>query len=104
MDLGIFVAPQVGATYDDQLKMARLAEVQEVPVHTDAVQAVGRIKVDFHALGVASLAASGHKFHGPPGVGVLLVRNGATLRPLTAIAPAGASAVTVPPAQRLPCG
>lgn len=50
-----------------------------VPVHTDAVQAVGRIPVDFKALGVATLAASAHKFHGPPGVGVLLVRSGVRL-------------------------
>ena len=47
-----------------------------VPVHTDAVQAVGRVPVDFRALGVATLAASAHKFHGPVGVGFLLVRRG----------------------------
>lgn len=47
-----------------------------VPVHTDAVQAVGRVPVDFRALGVATLAASAHKFHGPVGVGVLLARRG----------------------------
>jgi cysteine desulfurase len=50
-----------------------------VPVHTDAVQAVGRVPVDFHALGVATLAASAHKFHGPVGVGLLLVRRGVRL-------------------------
>ncbi|RUL89371.1 cysteine desulfurase family protein [Tautonia sociabilis] len=53
-----------------------------VPVHTDAVQAVGRIPVDFKRLGVASLAASAHKFHGPVGVGVLLVRPGIEPEPL----------------------
>jgi cysteine desulfurase len=52
-----------------------------IPVHTDAVQAVGRIPVDFHALGAATLAASAHKFHGPVGVGVLLVRKGLVLEP-----------------------
>ena len=54
--------------------------VRGIPVHTDAVQAVGRIEVNFHALGVTSLAASAHKFHGPLGVGVLLVRRGVRLR------------------------
>jgi cysteine desulfurase len=48
-------------------------------VHTDASQAVGRIPVDFHKLGVTTLASSGHKFHGPVGVGVLLIRSGTML-------------------------
>jgi len=52
-----------------------------VPVHTDAVQAVGRIAVNFRALGVATLAASAHKFHGPVGAGLLLVRKGVKLAP-----------------------
>jgi cysteine desulfurase len=62
-------------------ELARLAERRGVPVHTDAVQAVGRIPVDFHALGVATLAASAHKFHGPGGSGLLLVRKGIKLAP-----------------------
>jgi len=61
-------------------QLAGLARVQGIPVHTDAVQAVGRIPVNFHALGVTSLAASAHKFHGPLGVGLLLVRKGFRLR------------------------
>jgi cysteine desulfurase len=61
--------------------VAEVARGSGVPVHTDAVQAVGRIPVDFHALGVATLAASAHKFHGPAGVGMVLVRRGVTLPP-----------------------
>ena len=60
-------------------ELAALAGARGVPVHTDAVQTVGRIPVDFHALGVATLAASAHKFHGPVGVGLLLVRAGVKL-------------------------
>lgn len=51
----------------------------KIPVHTDAVQAVGRIPVHFHRLGVTTLAASAHKFHGPVGIGLLLVRRGVRL-------------------------
>jgi cysteine desulfurase len=63
-------------------RLAALGRRQGVPVHTDAVQAVGRVAVDFHGLGAATLAASAHKFHGPVGVGLLLVRDGVRLRPL----------------------
>jgi cysteine desulfurase len=53
-----------------------------VPFHTDATQAVGKIPVHFHRLGVTSLACSAHKFFGPKGIGVLLVKRGHMIRPL----------------------
>ena len=59
--------------------LAAVAADRSIPVHTDAVQAVGRIPVDFHELGVTSLAASAHKFHGPVGIGILLVKSGVRL-------------------------
>jgi cysteine desulfurase len=49
--------------------------------HCDATQAVGKIPVRFHDLGVTTLALSAHKFHGPKGIGVLLLRRGDKLRP-----------------------
>ena len=51
--------------------------------HCDAVQAAGKIAVHFHDLGVATLSISAHKFHGPKGIGALLVRRGVKLRPRT---------------------
>jgi cysteine desulfurase len=54
---------------------------QDIFMHTDAVQAVGRIPVNFLDLGVTTLAASAHKFHGPPGVGFLMVQDGFKLPP-----------------------
>jgi len=59
--------------------LAMLAAARGIPVHTDAVQAVGRLPVHFHELGVTTLAASAHKFHGPVGIGLLLVRSGVRL-------------------------
>src|SRR5262249_12973230 len=60
-------------------RLAALLRDRGVPAHTDALHAAGRIPIDFHALGVATLAVSAHKFHGPVGVGLLLVRNGVRL-------------------------
>jgi cysteine desulfurase len=55
------------------------ATLRGVAVHTDGVQAVGRVPVHFHNLGVTTLAASAHKFHGPVGIGLLLVKSGVKL-------------------------
>jgi cysteine desulfurase len=49
--------------------------------HCDAVQAVGRLPVRFHELGVTTLSLSAHKFHGPKGVGALLVSRCARIAP-----------------------
>ncbi|GAB4001893.1 cysteine desulfurase family protein [Glycomyces albus] len=59
-----------------------LAAPHGIPVHTDAVQAVGHAPVDFSASGVTSLALSGHKLGGPAGVGVLLLTRDAECTPL----------------------
>ncbi len=63
-------------------EIVNLARPRRIPVHTDAVQAVGRIPVDFEALGVDFLTLSAHKFYGPKGVGALVFRDAAALAPL----------------------
>ena len=61
---------------------ARRAAAHGVPLHTDAVQAVGALPVDFTDSGAATLAVSGHKAGAPVGVGALLVRRDVVLEPV----------------------
>lgn len=50
--------------------------------HTDAVQAIGHIKIDVKELGIDFLSASAHKFNGPKGIGFLYIKNGIDKYPL----------------------
>lgn len=61
--------------------LANIAHEQGAAFHTDAVQAVGHIKIDVKKLGVDMLSASAHKFNGPRGIGFLYVKNGTELCP-----------------------
>jgi cysteine desulfurase len=53
-----------------------------VSLHCDAAAAAGKLDIDFHGLGVTTLTISAHKFHGPQGIGALLVCRQTKLRPL----------------------
>lgn len=58
------------------------AEEKNIPVHVDAVQALGHIPVSFHDLGATTMAASAHKFGGPRGMGLLFAQRNPALKPL----------------------
>jgi len=62
-------------------EIAALCQARGVQLHTDAVQAVGKIDIDLAKLPVSMLSLSGHKLHAPKGVGVLYVRKGTPFRP-----------------------
>jgi len=62
--------------------LAAVAAEFDVPMHTDAVQAVGQITVDFAASGVSAMSLTAHKFGGPTGVGALLLRRDVGCVPL----------------------
>jgi cysteine desulfurase len=63
-------------------EIAAICRAVDVPLHTDAVQAVGKITVDFRALEVSALSLSAHKLHGPRGIGALLLRHALPIRPI----------------------
>ncbi len=62
--------------------VVQIAAAHGIPVHTDAVQAVGAVPVDFAASGVDALTLTGHKLGGPYGVGALVVRREVEVTPL----------------------
>jgi cysteine desulfurase len=63
-------------------EIGKLAAESDVFLHTDAVQAVGKVPVHVKSMGCDLLSISGHKIHGPQGVGALYVGKGTRIQPL----------------------
>ena len=60
-------------------EICEIAQEHEIPVHTDAIQSVGKLDVNAQELGVNLLSLSGHKIYAPKGIGVLYIRRGSRL-------------------------
>jgi len=80
--VSVMLANSEVGTIEPVAEIARLCREAGVPVHTDAVAAVGNMPVDVNELGVDSLSLAGDQFYGPKGSAALFIRKGTRILPL----------------------
>jgi cysteine desulfurase NifS len=80
--VSIMLANNEVGTIQPIKELCDYAHKKEIIFHTDAVQAAGKIPINVQDLDVDLLTLSGHKFHGPKGIGVLYIKKGIELEPL----------------------
>jgi cysteine desulfurase len=77
----IFANNEIG-TIQDIAAIGKLAKEHGITFHTDAVQALGKVRIDVNELNIDLLSMASHKIHGPKGVGAIYIRKGTRIEPL----------------------
>jgi cysteine desulfurase len=80
--VSLMLANNETGVIQDIARHAEKLRAQNIALHTDAVQAAGKVPVDFNRLGVQLMSLSSHKIYGPKGAGALVFAKGARLSPL----------------------
>jgi len=76
----MFANNEVG-TIQPIKEISKICNKYQIPLHTDAVQAAGKVPINVKELGVDALSISSHKINGPKGVGALFIKKGFTVVP-----------------------